>query len=146
MRFRRRPVELLEGDLTPFVDMTFQLIAFFMLLINFSNVEKVEEIELPDSVLARPPETPPEYQIILNLHDDGSVLFSGQLVQRIDLLRPLLNREINVASREGVPQSDINVIIRSDRDTPHGLVQQLMAKCQESELQMFSLRVNERIE
>ena len=47
MRFRRKSTQILEGDLTPMIDMTFQLIAFFMLIINFSEVEKSEEINLP---------------------------------------------------------------------------------------------------
>ncbi|MDP6717396.1 MAG: biopolymer transporter ExbD, partial [Pirellulaceae bacterium] len=31
---------ILEGDLTPMIDMTFQLIAFFMVLINFTQSEQ----------------------------------------------------------------------------------------------------------
>ena len=146
MKFRKKFDKILEGDLTPMIDMTFQLIAFFMLIINFSEVEKSEEIELPDTVIARPPETPPEYQIKLNLMPDGKVIFSGQEIDKIDLIEPLLRHEIGVASREGVARGNINVIIRADRNAKTGLVQDLMAKCQESELETFSLRVNQRNE
>ena len=52
MKFKKkRNTEILEGDLTPMIDMTFQLIAFFMLLINFSEVDRAEEIVLPKSCL-----------------------------------------------------------------------------------------------
>ena len=37
-RNRAKPVE--EGDLTPMIDMTFQLIAFFMVLINKSRIRE----------------------------------------------------------------------------------------------------------
>ena len=58
MKFNKaKTSEILEGDLTPMIDMTFQLIAFFMLLINFSEVDRAEEITLPLAVLAIPPET-----------------------------------------------------------------------------------------
>ena len=47
MRFRKRAEsEILEGDLTPMIDMTFQLIAFFMVLINFSQTEPDQRILL----------------------------------------------------------------------------------------------------
>ena len=73
MRFRKKKeTKIMEGDLTPMIDVTFQLIAFFMLLINFSEVDRAEEIMLPSSVLAKPPETRPDYQIILNLNPDRS--------------------------------------------------------------------------
>ena len=52
MKFNKaKTSEILEGDLTPMIDMTFQLIAFFMLLINFSEVDRAEEISLPTSCL-----------------------------------------------------------------------------------------------
>ena len=39
MRIRPRgPQGIEEGDLTPMIDMTFQLIAFFMLVINFGTL------------------------------------------------------------------------------------------------------------
>lgn len=147
MRFRKkRETGILEADLTPMIDVTFQLIAFFMLLINFSEVDRAEEILLPAHQLARPPESRPEYQVILNLLQDGSVKFSGQKIDEIDFLTGLLNREVSAAQREGVPPGEIAVIVRSHQDTPTGLVQRLITKCQSMELENFSLRVKERAE
>ena len=55
MKFgRKKKTGLLEADLTPMIDVTFQLIAFFMLIINFSEVDRSEEIMLPAHQLARP--------------------------------------------------------------------------------------------
>jgi biopolymer transport protein ExbD len=127
------------------IDMTFQLIAFFMLLLNFSEVDRAEEIMLPISKLAKPPEELAEYQIILNLVPDGSIRFAGHPIDKIDFLTGTLSREISAAQREDVPPSEIAVIIRSHQDTPTGLVQELITKCQESELERFSLRVKEDV-
>ncbi|MEL7497369.1 MAG: biopolymer transporter ExbD [Planctomycetota bacterium] len=138
--------KILEGDLTPMIDMTFQLIAFFMLLINFAEVDRAEDINLPSSVLAIPPETRPDYQIILNIGTDGTVIFEGQPIKLMTALTPIFTQEINSASREGVRNpEDIAVIIRSDADTPTGLVQDLIGLCQESQLQSFKLRVKEQV-
>ena len=58
---------------------------------------------------------------------------------------PVLKQQVAAASREGVSEPDIAVIIRSHQDTPTGLVQELISKCQESDLQTFSLRVKEKL-
>lgn len=147
MKFtKNQSSEVLEGDLTPMIDMVFQLIAFFMLLINFSEVDRAEEIMLPSSTLAIPPETRPDYQIILNLEPNGTVKFEGQQIDKIDFLNVIFDQEIRFARQEGVSDpADIAVIIRSHEDTPTGQVQQLIAKCQESKLESFSLRVKDRV-
>jgi biopolymer transport protein ExbD len=145
MRFRRKRTEILEGDLTPMIDMTFQLIAFFMLIINFSEVEKSEEINLPMSELARPPEEPPPFKITLNLKSDGSVSHFENVISSIDVIRPILTREIRTARGQGIPVSEINVIIRADMDARTGDVQRLMNKCKAEQLENFSLRVIERL-
>lgn len=140
-----KTTKILEGDLTPMIDMTFQLIAFFMLLINFSEVDRAEEISLPVSELAVPPEGRPDYQVILNLDKEGAVIFEGQRIPSSDVLNPILKQEVRNASREDIAADQIAVIIRSHQDTPTGLVQKLIAKCQDQQLENFVLRVKEKI-
>ena len=138
-----KDTEIHEGDLTPMIDMTFQLIAFFMLLINFTEIEKDEEIQLASSALAKKPDTPPKFKIRLNLKPDGRVSFSGTTVDRINSLRPILNREISSAQRQDVTPAEIDVIIRADQRSETGTVQDLIAECQEVGLEKFLLRVND---
>ena len=145
MKFRKKRTEILEGDLTPMIDVVFQLIAFFMLIINFTEVEKSEDINLPLSELAKPPDEPPPYKITLNLKEDGSVAHFETVVANVDLIRNVLSRELGTARRQGVPIGDINVIIRADMDSRTGDVQKLMNKCKALQLENFSLRVIERI-
>jgi len=134
----------MEGDLTPMIDMTFQLIAFFMIIMNFSKVDRAEEIDLPQSVMAIPPDSIPDYQIILNLNVDGSVKTAGAQYDSIGLLKSGLTREISAAQRDSVAVESIATIIRAHENAPTGLVQELIAKCQESKLENFILRVMER--
>lgn len=145
MRFATKKSRPITVDMTPMIDVTFQLIAFFMFLMNFSQIERAEEIQLPTSEIAIPPQELPAYQIILNLDVDGSVSHQGTRIARIDLLGALFRREIGSAALQGVPNpADISVVIRAHEDTPTGQVQELIAKCQEAELEKFSLRVKER--
>ena len=145
MKFtNKKHTEILEGDLTPMIDMTFQLIAFFMLLINFSEVDRAEEITLPKSVLATPPVERPDYQMILNLDPDGTVVFAGQQYG-IQTLSPVLVQEINNARRSSVsvPPEEIAVIIRAHEKTPTGQVQELIGKCQGEGMENFKFRVKD---
>ena len=74
----RGPHGIEEGDLTPMIDMTFQLIAFFMVLINFTQSEQNEKVKLPSSVLAKPAKAPLEFPITLHLTEDATVVVGGQ--------------------------------------------------------------------
>ena len=78
MRIRKnRQSDINEGDMTPMIDMTFQLIAFFMVLINFSEVEQNQEVNLPSSELAKPPDIPYEEPLTVQMLADGTILFGG---------------------------------------------------------------------
>ena len=146
MKFNKaKTSEILEGDLTPMIDMTFQLIAFFMLLINFSEVDRAEEIALPTSVLAIPPSAPPDYQIILNLEPGGNVIFSGKRIELDSIARDLA-LEVGSAAREGVYKpGNISVVIRADGNTETGTVQKLISICQDEKLESFALRVLNKV-
>ncbi len=80
MRIKHSSTKIHEGDLTPMIDMTFQLIAFFMVLINFSQNDQNVEIELPLSALAKPPEQAAEYPLTLQLTETNEVIVGGQTV------------------------------------------------------------------
>ena len=146
MRFNRsRKTELLEGDLTPMIDMTFQLIAFFMIIMNFSKVDRAEEIELPRSQMAIPPDSIPDYQIILNLDVDGTVKSGGNAYPSVSALKSFLKRQISAAERDRVAPEDISTIIRAHENTPTGKVQELIQLCQDNKLANFILRVKEKV-
>ena len=44
-----------EIDMTPMIDCVFQLITFFMLVINFESTQADERVKLPESEIAKPP-------------------------------------------------------------------------------------------
>lgn len=142
---KSKPKKVHEGDLTPMIDMTFQLIAFFMVLINFSQIERSEDILLPDSVLAKPPEAVPKHSVVINLRPNGAVSLSGTAIGNISLMKPYLDREVEDAARRNIPAGEVSVIIRSHKDTPMKIVQRLISKCQDSDLEAFTLRVNEQL-
>ncbi len=135
---------ILEGDLTPMIDMTFQLIAFFMVLINFTQSEQNEKVKLPSSVLAKPAKAPIEFPITLHLTEDATVVVGGQETS-IGGIGPFLIREKNVLEIQGKTTDDATVVIRAHRVAATGRVQELIKACQENSFEKFALRAKEDV-
>lgn len=137
----RRYQGIVEGDLTPMIDMTFLLIAFFMLVINFSEAEQDQRVTLPESQLAIPPEQPYEDELTIHLTAGGRYAFGGRDLASIDELRSalLLEKQL-IERREDKQLADVTVIIRADQDAYTGWVQEVMQAAQELEFEVFALR------
>jgi biopolymer transport protein ExbD len=131
-----------EGDMTPMIDMTFQLIAFFMVLLNFAEGDQDARIKLPSSELAKPPDAAVEAPLILQLTEQGNVLVIGDSVPVTEMSR-YLRTEAELIKRQQKPIADASVIIRADRGTKTGLVQELIKKCQEQGFEKFALRARQ---
>ena len=142
MRVKSKKVDLAEGDLTPMIDMTFQLIAFFMVLINFAQTESNDRVKLPSSQLVKPPEVALEFPIILHVAQDGEIILGGD-DYTAETLRIGLQRELAVINAEGKSVDDANVVIRAHKDTAAGDVQEVIRVAQEQKLINFALRVKE---
>jgi biopolymer transport protein ExbD len=124
------------------IDMTFQLIAFFMVLINFTEADQNARIQLPSSELAKPPDGPMESPIFLHLTNEGTVIVGGDEVP-LAAVRANLFLEANVLRARRQSPADATVIIRADKKTPTGDVQQLVQACQEAKFENFALRAKE---
>jgi biopolymer transport protein ExbD len=144
MKIKKVNTGMLEGDLTPMIDMTFQLIAFFMVLINFTQSEQNEKVVLPLSELAKPPEGPLESPITLHLTRDSSVVIGGQEVS-IPALSPFLIRERNALEIQGKSTDDATIVIRGDKKAATGRVQELIKICQDNGFEKFALRAKEDV-
>lgn len=141
MKVAKRQISpMAEGDMTPMIDMTFQLIAFFMVLINFSDAEQNMQINLPSSELAIPPDKPFEFERTVQITKTGTVLFSGDEVP-IAGLGPLLARErVFLTTIRKAAASEVTIIIRADGRAKVGQVQDVIKTCQDNQFEKFSLR------
>ncbi len=126
------------------IGMTFQLIAFFMVLINFTEADQNEKITLPVSVLAKPPEVPFEHPIFLQLTDQGNVIVGGEEIPRT-ALKPYLTREAEFLKLKKRSPSDATIIIRADAKAPMGVVQEIIEICQQAKFENFALRAEEDV-
>ena len=126
-------------DMTPMIDMTFQLITFFMFVMNFSEAEQDDRIQLPLSQLAKPVEGAMESPITLQLTNRGSVIYAGEMVAVSDI-GTYLEREKTVMLDAGKEPSAATVIVRADGRSKTGEVQEIVRKCQEKGFERFALR------
>jgi biopolymer transport protein ExbD len=131
-----------EPDMTPMIDMTFQLIAFFMVLLNFGESEMDARIKLPSSQLAKPPDAAFEYPLVVQLTSDDRVIFGGDVMPIEGLSQPLSN-EARYLKLNGQTPADATIIIRADADAKGGVVQEVMQKCQENGFDNFALRAKQ---
>jgi biopolymer transport protein ExbD len=138
----RRSAVSAEPDMTPMIDVTFQLVAFFMFVLNFSEAETDERIRLPLSQLAKPPEVAAEQPLTLQVSRAGTVYIIGDEVP-VDKIRPYLQREVQLLERQDKDKANTTVIIRGDADVAAGKIQQLIKSCQDVGFERFSLRAKQ---
>lgn len=140
MKIRAKGPEYVELDYTPMIDMTFQLIAFFMILINFADTDQDQRVQLPLSALAKPPEAPLDTPITIQMVRTGQVVMGGQLYPDANAIRPLLNNEKYVLQSQDRSPGDATIIIRAHRASKTGQVQNVIKVCQEVGFEKFTLR------
>ncbi|MCA9100225.1 MAG: biopolymer transporter ExbD [Pirellulales bacterium] len=128
-----------QADLMPMIDMTFLLIAFFMVLLNFTEAEQDERINLPRSQLAKPIEDRVETPITLQVTADGTILYGGR-PYTLEAARKQLLNEAQYLRAIGDSPAEATVIVRADADVAFGRVQELMEVCQDNDFEQFRLR------
>jgi biopolymer transport protein ExbD len=145
MKIKARGAEFVEIDYTPMIDMTFQLIAFFMILINFADGEQDQRVQLPSSALAKPPDAAVETPITIQMVRDGKIIMNGQLLSEVAALRPFLKNEQYVLQTKNQSEKNATIIIRAHKDAKTGLVQQIIKLCQEIGFEKFTLRAKSEV-
>jgi biopolymer transport protein ExbD len=128
-------------DLTPMIDVVFQLLIFFMLLLSFDEAEQDQRVTLPVSELARPPDTAYVDPLTIHITRVGTILFAGEELASLDQLQSALRRETQIIQNyEKKRVEDATIIIRADRDAKTGIVQEVIQASQKLGFRKFALR------
>jgi biopolymer transport protein ExbD len=137
-------------NMTPLLDVVFQLITFFMLVINFSNDNYDQRVRLPIAGSARPLDAAKvsEDRLVLNIDRDGRLLITGEILDseratreihfQADLIK--LNAKaagLKVDAAEGLPTT---VVLRADRATPFSQLFRMITACQAEGFRKFDLK------
>src|SRR5262245_15591082 len=142
-----------EPNLTPILDMVFQLITFFMLVINFKAASMDLDLKLPVIGSARPVDTQgQEDLLILNINAQGQLRVYGQLIPDIAAYISneaqaslLVARAKNPTIKAG-DELPSTVVIRADKSTPFAMLNRAISKCQEHGYRKFALKAMNKTE
>ncbi len=145
----------LEMDMTPMIDCVFQLIIFFMLITDLSQMD-LEQVYLPKAeVAAADKPDPREIRPVVNITSDGRIL-----VKRVVYYDPL--KDDNYQKLEeylagvarvmptepldkknpGSPKVRANpLLIRADQSTPAKYIQRVMEICGSHGIQIWKVEL-----
>ena len=123
IQFRSKPNRRLNVELTPLIDIMFQLVLFFIVTATFKDTP-VFEVSLPEAtsslVLAD------QEGITVQIDSNGQIVFLDNAVSMDELKSQLLDAFKDRKSRQ--------VLIEADRDTKHYVITTLMEMLQKIEI------------
>lgn len=141
-----------EPNLTPLLDVVFQLITFFMLVINFSDQNYDQRVRLPVAGSARPIEegdaSATDDRLVLNVSRDGHLLMAGEdmplhkakgeIKHQADLVK--FNMKAAGVKLNATKDLPTTIILRADRETDFSAIFGLIQACQANGFRKFALK------
>lgn len=125
--------EEMAVDMTPLIDVTFLLLAFFMIISVFNQMERTAELELPLVVQAVIEKDVAEQRMVVNIETDGSIVMFGRRVG-LEQFKEQLKGMGPVLRRLGRTGEDSSLIIRGDKLCPYENVRDVLAAVQEENI------------
>ncbi len=156
MKIKQANTSAPEIDMTPMIDIVFQLITFFMVINNFDQNEADERVTLPRDQLAKPPAVQRKNSFTLNfgydrdlkgnITDQTPYLFFGDERVVLQQMRPRLQQESQFYQTIGTKLDEVTVEIRADAEVKSGMIQELIQMCQEDGIsfQRFALKATQK--
>lgn len=140
-----------EPNLTPLLDVVFQLITFFMLLINFSNENYDQRVRLPVAASAVPIEDSDQAsddRLVMNVDRDGHMLSGGQALPlqkatvEIKHQAEIVKINLQAAGLKYDPSKGLptTIILRGDKDCSFSAIYPLIVECQNQGFRKFNLK------
>jgi biopolymer transport protein ExbD len=119
-----------QVNLTPMIDVVFNLLIFFMLATRFADMERQFDVQLPTASSAQPLTNPPD-EIVVNVFGDGKIVVSQQTLSLEQLEARLKTAHDRYA--------DQAVLIRGDGNGTYQNIMDVLAICHRAEITNFSL-------
>lgn len=141
-----------QPNLTPLLDMVFQLITFFMLVINFKTAAVDQSLHLPVLGSARPLETKGEEDLlVLNIDAEGNLKVYNTTTDVKSYIAAEAKQEEsrmkaknrNFKSGDELPTT---VVVRADRATSFHDLNEIIKVCQKHNYRKFALKAMNRRE
>ncbi len=138
-----------EPNLTPLLDVVFQLITFFMLVFKISGDNYDQRVRLPVAGSVRPIEgaRADEDRLVLNIDGDGRLLWNGKILSVDEALKELrtqarlveMNQKIRGKGQAG-DSLPTTIVLRADRRASFATVYRYIQACQSFRFTKFALK------
>lgn len=148
MDIKKLAQENLEMDMTPMIDCVFLLMIFFVLVIDLSQ-KNLEDLILPRAEFQEPDDQPPDSRPILNVLQDGSVVYKGEVkydrhkdgenykpihdllynIRRDGELKKTLHFTTETIAGRQIALIDDPILIRADKWTEWNYIGEIMKQC-----------------
>jgi biopolymer transport protein ExbD len=140
-----------EPNLTPLLDVVFQLITFFMLVINFSNENYDQRVRLPIAESAVPvgeEARVSEDRLVLNVDKEGHLLMGGEVqplhkaIQTIKHQADLVKLNLKAAGTKPDPTGTLPtmIILRVDKEATFSSLISLIKACESQGFRKFQFK------
>jgi len=137
MPLKAEPLEEPALNLTPMIDIVFNLLIFFMVGTRFADMERQFDVQLPSVGDAQPLTNPPD-EIVVNVYSDGHLVVSQKTVTLAELEVRLKEAQTRYA--------DQAVLIRGDGAAVYQNVMDVLGVCHRARITNFSLATQLRNE
>ena len=122
-------------DMTPMIDMVFNLLIFFMVVTRFAEEERDLKVLLPSGTEAMPLTARPQ-EIFVNIDNQGGYFFRGRELTQQELGQVLKEAAVNNPASQ-------SVIIRADKRVAWDFVATAMRLCNEAGIRDYSASLTE---
>jgi len=137
----RAPTQLRSGEfgfnMTPMIDVVFLLIIFFLVSSHLAKREAQLKLPLPEAASGERSNEEDAPRLTINIRGDGALMIAGRDVTVAELPLRLQER----VQKHG---KDMEVRIRSSRETPYREIQKVMLGCAKSGLWNVQIAVYQK--
>ena len=109
-------------NMTPMIDVVFQLIIFFLVTSHFARQEAHLPLPLPAADSSEAAKSDDQPRLVINVTGDGTLLFSGRSLAAAEL-------EERLAERIAELGRGIEVRIRADRSVTYRHIEPVLLSC-----------------
>ncbi|MFN4216582.1 MAG: ExbD/TolR family protein [Brevinematales bacterium] len=127
MRFRRNSRLISEINMTPVIDIVFQLLTFFMLTSTFIKSSAIN-VDLPTSKTS---DAQPVREVTVVLYRDGKITVNNQPVQKENLR--------SFVAQYAKEDSELVVTVQGDKRVDYGLLIEVMDAVRQAGVKRLSL-------
>lgn len=117
-------------DMTPMIDVVFQLMIFFLVATKLDEAERELDVTLPQASEAKPITARPS-ELFVNISRDGRYFFFGRFMTLAELEASLMQAAANNPTQ--------TVRIRADQDVPHKFVVGVLNACNRAKLRDYRI-------